>query len=192
MSKRLLTIAGVFFFLAVVFCAGFIFFYNRMQRTKAEAAATATSTAAPDPSKSLIDKPFPKAQLVDIRGAKVDEQVLRTGRVIVVFVTPDCDACTTESKFLQTLVGRREDVTFYGLVPFGGRPGDVDEVEDVEKKFPFKVLYDEENSFVMSMGINRVPVKVFLENGIIKKGWIGAAQTDKAKSSFTEWFDGLQ
>jgi hypothetical protein len=41
------------------------------------------------------------------------------------------------------------------------------------------------------MGINRVPVKVFLENGIIKKGWIGAAQTDEAKSSFTEWLDSL-
>ena len=191
MSKRLLTIAGVIFFLAAVFCAGFVFFYNRMQRTNAEAAAAAASPAAPDPSKSLIDKPFPKAQLVDLRGAKVDEQVLRTGRVIVVFVTPDCDACTTESKFLQTLVGRRADVTFYGLVPFGGPPR-ANEVEEIEKKFPFKVLYDEENSFVRSMGINRVPVKVFLENGIIKKGWIGAAQTDKAKSAFTEWFAGLQ
>lgn len=187
MSKRLITIAGVIFFLAAVFCAGFVFFYNRMQRTKAEAAAAAP---APDASKSLIDKPFPKAQLVDTRGAKVDEQVLRTGRVIVVFVTADCDACATESKFLETFVGRRKDVTFYGLVPFGGPPNDGG--AEVEKKFPFRVFYDEENSFVQSMGINRVPVKVFLENGIIKKGWIGAAQTDKAKSSFTEWFAGLQ
>jgi hypothetical protein len=43
----------------------------------------------------------------------------------------------------------------------------------------------------MTMGINRVPVKVFLEDGIIKRGWIGAAQTEQAKSSFTEWFDSL-
>jgi len=44
---------------------------------------------------------------------------------------------------------------------------------------------------VRSMGINRVPVKVFLENGIIKKGWIGAAMTDQSQRSFLEWFDSL-
>jgi peroxiredoxin len=184
MSKRFIAIVGVIFFLAAVFCAGFVFFYNRIQRTKAEAKAEAAS----DSPKSLINKPLPQAQLVDARGAKVDEHVLRTGRVILVFVTTDCDACATEGKFLQTLVDRRKDVTFYGLVPFGTRP---DSPDDAEKMFPFKLFYDEENSFVQTMGINRVPVKVFLEDGIIKKGWIGAAQTDKAKSSFTEWLDGL-
>ena len=185
MSKRVIGIAGVIFFLAAVFCAGYVFFYNRIQRTNAEGGAETPS----EPSRSLIDKPFPQARLVDVRGAKVDENILRTGRVVVVFVTADCDACATESRFLQTLVGRRKDIMFYGLVPFGGPPGSPDEVE---KKFPFKVFYDEENSYVQSMGINRVPVKVFLENGIIKKGWIGAAQTDKAKTSFTEWLDGLK
>ncbi len=184
MSKRLIAIAGVIFFLAVVFCAGFVFFYNPIQRTKAKASAETPS----EPSGSLIGKPFPPARLIDVRRAKVDEQILRTGRIIVVFVTADCDACATESKFLQTLVDRRKDVTFYGLVPFGGPP---DSPDDVEKKFPFKVFYDEEDSYVQSMGINRVPVKVYLENGIIKKGWIGAAQSDKAKSSFTEWLDSL-
>jgi hypothetical protein len=186
MSKRLIGIAGVILFLAVVFCAGYFFFYNRIQRTKAEAKLEAAS----EPTGSLIDKPLPAARLVDARGEKVDEQILRRGRVIVVFVTADCDACATESKFLGTLINRRKDVTFYGLVPFGGPPPDSG--DDVEKKFPFKVFYDAEGSYVQSMGINRVPVKVFLENGIIKKGWIGAAQTDKAKSSFTEWLDSLE
>ena len=54
-----------------------------------------------------------------------------------------------------------------------------------------KVVYDEGDSFVHSMGINRVPVKVFLEDGIIKKGWIGAAMTEQTKRSFVEWFDSL-
>lgn len=187
MSKRLLTIAGVILFLAVVFCAGFLFFYNRMQRSKAEENAE-VEPASGQPSKSLIGKPFPRAQLVDLRGARVDEQVLRTGRVIVVFVTPDCDACANESKFLRTLVDRRKDVKFYGLVPFGTQP---DSPDEIETKFPFKVFYDEGNSYVQSMGINRVPVKVFLENGIIRKGWIGATQTEQAMTSFTEWLDNL-
>lgn len=178
MSKRWLSIAGVILFLIAVFCAGFAFFYNRIQRSKAEASE----------SKSLINKPLPHAQLVDVSGSKVDEQILRKGRVVLVFLTTDCDACATESKFLQTLISRRKDVTFYGLIPFGARP---DSPETAAKLFPFKVFYDESSSFVMTMGINRVPVKVFLEDGIIKKGWIGAAMTDEAKASFTSWFDGL-
>jgi hypothetical protein len=41
------------------------------------------------------------------------------------------------------------------------------------------------------MGINRVPVKVFLEDGIIRQGWIGAAVTDKDQQSFIDWLDAL-
>jgi redoxin len=182
MSKRWITVAGLIFFFVVVFCAGFFFFKNRIERSQAE--------SPPDESnKSLIDKPFPLgAQLVDTDGAKVDEQILRKGRVVVVFITTDCDACLAEGKFLQTVIDRRSDVTFYGVVPFGTRP---DSSNNVEKTFPFRVFYDEANSFVMTIGINRVPVKVFLEDGIIRKGWIGAALTDKAKTSFVAWLDGL-
>jgi len=179
MSKRWISITGVILFLAVVFCVGFVFFYNRIQRLQA---------APSDTSKSLINKPLPRAQLVDAYGSKVDEQVLRRGRVVLVFVTTDCNACGAEAKFLQTLLGRRKDVAFYGLVPFGTRP---DSPDAAEKMFPFRIFYDEGDSFVSTMGINRVPVKVFLEDGIIKKGWIGAALTDKAQQSFVEWLDGL-
>jgi hypothetical protein len=178
MSKRWISIAGVIFLLVAVFCIGFAFFYSRAHRSQ---------PIAPAPSKSLINKPLPPAQLLDIYGSKVDEQVLRRGRVILVFVTPECDACLAESKFLQTLLTKRTDVSFYGLVPFGAPPAP----NVTEKTFPFKVFYDEGNSFVLTMGINRVPVKVFLEDGIIKKGWIGAALTDQAKTSFEEWLDGL-
>jgi len=182
MYPRLFSIAVVVLFLVAVFCGGFLFFSNRMQqRLQAEAADASRR-------KSLIDKPFPHAQLVDVHGLRVDEQKLRTGRVIVVFVTPDCDACLSESKFLQTLFGRRKDVSFYGLVPFGKHP---DNPDVAKKTFPFEVFYDENNAFVGTMGINRVPVKVFLEDGIITKGWIGAALTDAAKQSFIEWLDGL-
>lgn len=181
MPKRWLSIAGVIFFLLAVFCGGFVFFYTRMQRSQAVAPQ-------PRPSKSLIDKPFPHSQLVDVNGSAVDEQILRTGRVVVVFVTTDCDACASESKFLEPLVRRRSDVTFYGLVPFGPRPKSP---SDAEKQFPFRIFFDQDGSFMATMGINRVPVKVFLEEGIIKKGWIGAAITDDDQKSFVEWLDAL-
>lgn len=182
MARRFFSIAIVLLFLLAVFCGGFLFFSNRMQQqSRAE-------TAAESRPGSLIDRPFPHAQLVDVYGSRVDEQKLRTGRVIVVFVAPECDACLAETRFLQTLLGHRKDVNFFGLVPFGKHP---DNPDAAKKTFPFEVFYDEGQTFVGTMGINRVPVKVFLEDGIIKKGWIGAALTDAAKQSFTEWLDGL-
>lgn len=193
MSKRWISIAVVLVFLVAVFCAGFFFFYNRIQRSRAESKeetiVASEPSGTPGPSKSLINKPFPAAQLVDTSGAKADEQLLRRGKVVVVFVTMDCNACETEGKFLQTVLDRRKDVAFYGIVPFGKRP----ESADAEtQKFPFNVFYDENDSFVYSMGINRVPVKVYIEDGIIKKGWIGAVRTDEAKASFVQWLDSLQ
>ena len=197
MSKRWISIAGVVLFLVVVFCAGFFFFYNRIQRSKAESQADVivageppgASKPGPDSSRSLIGKPFPEAHLVRLDGSKVDEQIVRKGKVVVVFVTNDCDACETDSKFLQTVLDRRKDVAFYGIVPFGPRPESPDAAA---RKFPFEVFYDQNDSFVYSMGINRVPVNVYLEDGIIKKGWIGAVQTDQGKTTFINWLDSLQ
>jgi hypothetical protein len=180
MSKR--WFGGVLIFLIVLFCVGFAVFSSRARRSKELRPESSSS------SKSLIDKPLPPAQLVDANGAKVDEQLLRNGRVIIVFVTTDCDACLAEGRFLQSIPGKRNDVAFYGVNPFGRRP---ESAGVAEKVFPFKVFYDDGNSFVQSMGINRVPVKVFLEDGIIKKGWIGAALTDQSKKSFLDWFDSL-
>jgi hypothetical protein len=179
MCKRLIWIGCFVCFLAAVFYAGFTFFYTRMERAQAEAA---------DASRRLINKPLPQAQLLDTYGAKVDEQILRKGRVVLIFLTPDCQACLVESEFLRTVISRRGDVTFYGLVAFGKR---MDSPQAAGKIFPFKVFYDDGDTLVFSMGINRVPVKIFLENGIIKKGWIGAATNDQAKASFTAWLDEL-
>lgn len=191
MAKRWLSIAGVLLVLVAVFCAGFFFFYNRIQRSRAESKEDVIVAAdpSPDASKSLINKPFPHAQFIDLDGATVDEQVIRKGKVVVVFVTMECDACETEGRFLQTVLDRRKDVAFYGIVPFGPRP---ESAEAAAKKFPFRVLYAQNDPFVFAMGINRVPVKVYLEVGIIKKGWIGAVRTDDAKTSFVTWLDNLQ
>ena len=189
MSKRWLSILGLMLFFVAVFCAGFAFFYSRIPQSGAE-VSTGNQPSDEDVSashRSLINTALPPSQLVDASGAKVDEQILRRGRVVVVFLTLECDACLTESKFLETLLSRRKNVTFYGLVPFG-RPVNA---HDAANKFPFKVFYDESGSFVSRMGINRVPVKVFLEDGIIKKGWIGAVRSDKSKTSFVEWLENL-
>lgn len=94
---------------------------------------------------------------MDTSGTNVDEGVLRKGRVVLVFVTPECDACMVESDFLRTILDRRKDVTFFGLIPFGKRLS----TEASQKIFPFQVFYDDGDALVSSIGINKVPVKNF-------------------------------
>lgn len=158
----------------VVFCAGFVFFYARNQQN-------AAAKGPVDSGKSL-----PSAQLIDESNQMLGESELRKGKFVLVFVTSDCDACRKESEFLKGLVGKRSDVTFYGVVSFGDMESSLQEAKG---KFPFKVYYDRGFQLAGQLGIKRVPIKIFVENGIIKKSWGGATIEDKAKADFVQWLD---
>jgi peroxiredoxin len=168
--------------LVVLFCASFVFFYTRAQR-QAQAKAQAAAE-----SRSAIGKPLPEVHLVATSGEAVDDQVLRKGKVVLIFLTPECDACHTEVEFLKTVVNKRSDVSFYGIITFGRKmssPG------QAESEFPFKVFYDEGFYLAPKLGINKVPIKLYLEDGIMKKAWGGATMDDEAKNTFVQWLDSV-
>ena len=109
---------------------------------------------------------------------------MKSGKVLLVFLTPDCDACMKETEFLKDLVGKRTDIRFYGVVSFG----DMDyALRAGKEKIPFQVVYDRGFKLAGQLGINRVPIKVFVENGIIKKSWAGATVDEKKKADFVRW-----
>lgn len=158
----------------VLFCASFVFFYSRSQQKLSN-------------SKSGIGKELPAARLTDLTGQPVDDQVLHKGKVLLVFLSTDCGACQAESEFLKGVVNRRSDVTFYGLVAFGQRS----EVKDGGQQYPFKLLFDEAFFLAPKLGVNRVPVKVYLENGVITKVWGGATIEETKKADFVKWLDSV-
>lgn len=171
-SKRIIWFFGLAVLFAVVFCGGFVFFYTRNQQNAA--------------AKGPVDsgKVLPSAELVDESNQLLADSELRKGRFVLVFVTSDCDACRKESEFLKSLVGTRTDVPFYGVISFG----DMDSsLREAKGKFPFKVFYDRGFHLAGQLGIKRVPIKIFVENGIIKKSWGGATIDDKAKAAFVQW-----
>src|SRR2546430_15998033 len=88
-NKRFIWIVGLATLFTLVFCAGFVFFYTR--RTRALTSGSATQS----------DKPLPSYTLIDQAHQVMSSSQLRDGKVILVFVTPDCDACLRESQFLQ-------------------------------------------------------------------------------------------
>lgn len=172
--------------LAATFCCGFVFFYTRSQQARAQQEEQLHS---PETSRSAIGKPLPEAHLMDADGAELSDEILRKGKVVLVFVTAECNACHKESEFLETVVGRRNDVSFYGVIPFGNKEI---ALETAKKVFPFKVLYDEGFRLAPALGVYKVPIKVFLQDGIIKKAWGGATLKEEDKNSFAGWLNTIE
>ncbi len=178
MKTQLKWIVALALVFTSLFCASFVFFYHRAQKQLPTPIATAAA-----------GKPLPEAHLIDLADAQLDEQMLRRGKVILVFVTPQCSACEKEGQFLQTVVNQRKDVSFYGVVSYGEKK---EALEAANRKFPFKVFYDEGFHLAGKLGIHRVPIKIFLEDGLIRKAWGGATTDAPAKLAFTQWLENLQ
>ncbi len=65
-------------------------------------------------------------------------------------------------------------------------------LEVAEKKFPFKMLFDENFRLAGKFGINQVPVKIFVEDGIVKKAWGGATIGEEKRTAFVKWLSDLK
>jgi peroxiredoxin len=172
-SKKLVWISSLAILFVLVFCAGFVVFYTRNNR----------STPAREPV-SFSGQILPYAELVDESDQRVADSQLKTGRVVLVFLSADCDACQRESEFLKDLVNKRPDVRFYGVISFGDKEHSL---REAKHKFPFQVFYDRGFRLSGQLGINKVPVKLFVENGIMKKSWGGATVDEKKKADFIRW-----
>lgn len=171
-SKKVIWISSLAILFVLVFCAAFVAFYTRNNRNK----------AAQGPVNS--GKSLPAAELVNESNQQLADSQLRNGRVILVFISADCDACRKESEFLKGLVNKRPDIHFYGVISFGEMENSL---RVAKQKFPFEVFYDRGFKLASQLGVNRVPIKVFVDNGIIKKSWGGATIDEKAKADFIRW-----
>ena len=60
-------------------------------------------------------------------------------------------------------------------------------LRDAKAMFPFKVFYDRGFRLAGQLGIKRVPIKIFVDDGVIKKSWGGATIDDKAQRDFVRW-----
>jgi hypothetical protein len=108
-SLKIFWIISLAVLVVVVFCGGFVFFYLRHQQKPASQSTTKTP------------HPLPEAKLIDESNQQLPDSELRHGRLILVFITPACDACMKESQFLRTVVGKYNRIPFYGVVSFGDK-----------------------------------------------------------------------
>src|ERR1041384_6700091 len=146
-SKKLLWLSSLAIIFVFVFCVAFVVFYTRNDRIK----------AAQGPVNS--GKTLPPSDLVNESNQPLTDAQLKTGRVMLVFVTAECDACRKESEFLKDLVSKRADIRFYGVISYGDM---ATSLRVAKQKFPFEVFYDRGFKLASKLGINRVPIKLFV------------------------------
>lgn len=176
-TKRAAAVAGIL----ILFSISFGFFYNLFHGNAKE-----KQRALPP---EVLNRRLPENHLVDLSGEELPRATLERGKVILVLVTEECSLCLDEAKFLGTLVNTRPDVRFYGVVPFGA---DKDVLKSAESKFPFKVLFDDGFRLGRGLKIKEVPVKIYLEDGVIKKTWIGSTPYYHTESEFAGWLGSLE
>ncbi len=166
--------------LLVLFCVSFIFFFNFLPGKAKEKQPTL--------SPSLIGMSLPPTHLVDLSGTELNGSKLREGKVVLVAVTQECGLCLEEGRFLQSVVNKRNDVVFYGIVPFGANK---EVLRTAQPLFPFKLFFDDGSLLGKGLNLTRVPVKIYMENGIIKRTWVGSTSFWHTENEFTEWLESL-
>jgi hypothetical protein len=129
----------------------------------------------------IIGKPLPNAKLVDFHGDALGDGELRHGKVILVLLSSGCDACFTEGQFLKAIVAKYSNLRFYGAIVFGSARS-VD--NNIEGKFPMKLFFDQDSLLRRSLEVKAVPLKIFLEDGVVKKIWTGTAVTPEVEGAF--------
>jgi hypothetical protein len=166
--------------LVLLFGASFLFFYKRAQKNLPKQPLILTS--------AVINQPLPKADLVDSSGHQIDDQKLRRGRIVLVFVMPDCQPCDQEDQFLRTVIDSRKDVSFIYIIPFGNQEATL---KLAQGRYASPAFYDRGRALGKTLEMYQVPIKIYLENGIIKKTWLDATVDSQAQNEFRSWLKNI-
>jgi peroxiredoxin len=121
---------------------------------------------------------LPRGRLVNLETNHDAYQRVVVGKVLLVFVTTDCDACRKElSNLTQVAPSLASRVTVYGV-----GIEDRDSVKTFIDANPvcFPVLLDHGAAILSSLGFRLMPTKVLLQDGVIKKIWYGSSPNTNA------------
>jgi hypothetical protein len=137
---------------------------------------------------AVINHPLPAADLVNLSGTRLSDERLRHGKVVLVFTLTTCKPCDQENEFLKTVINIRNDISFFYVIPMGIKTEVLRQAQD---KYCLETFFDQGSMLAKKLEVYQVPIKVFLEDGIIKKIWVEATVTNQRRSEFQNWLNGL-
>lgn len=156
------------------------------QRWKEEAAKNARHAEVQASMRlpAWMGRPLPAAQLMAAGNRPVADDSWRKGKVVLVLLTTGCDACRAEGAFLGRLIRAHDNVKFLGVLSF---EQDEESLVAAQKLFPFPVVRDDRMKLMRALGLSSVPVKIYVEDGVVRRSWGGASVDAKAQRDFEEW-----
>jgi hypothetical protein len=166
--------------LLTVFSVSFFAFYNKAHKNQVKQPLVLTS--------AVINQTLPKTDLTNIAGTKIDDADLRRGKVVMAFMMPDCEACDQENEFLKPIINSRKDVRFIYVIPFGNKDVNLKLAHD---KYALEPFFDVGTNLSRKLQLRQVPLKLFVEDGIIKGTFIDSAITPQAQNDFKSWLASL-
>jgi len=119
----------------------------------------------------ISGQPLPNFDLVNLEGARVSPQELRTGKVLLVFLTTNCQACQKEFKLLSRVESQISDqVKIYGV----GIQNQNQITKFIQQhEIKTKILLDKDAALMQSLSVKYFPTKFLVEDGVIVKTWFG-------------------
>ncbi len=167
--------------LLTIFGVSFFIFYKRAQNSLAKQPPLILTPA-------VINQPLPAANLVNISGERLGDEKLRRGKVVLVFSLIECFPCDQENQFLKSAVGNRKDVSFFYVIPFGKKD---EALKAAQSKYSFETFFDQSSMLSRSLQVYQVPIKIFLQDGIIKRTWFDATTEPDKQAEFKQWLTAL-
>jgi hypothetical protein len=168
---------------SIFFCGSFVYLYPRLHGgSEAKRRPPLITTSA------VIGRTLPRVDFIDSDNKSFSSQRLESEEAIIAVLSSGCPACTQEVGFLKSVLENDRHLKFYGLVTFS----DYQDVFAHQDRYPFKLLYDESEGFIKQLEIDRVPIKLFCDHGVIKKVWVGSTGSEEDRISFTNWLASTQ
>jgi hypothetical protein len=99
---------------------------------------------------------------------------------MLVLLSSECESCAKEGRFLKAIISKYTGLRFYGAMLFWSDRS----AGDIEGKFPMKLFFDHDALLRQALEVKAVPLKIYLEEGIVKKVWAGTAVTPEAQRAF--------
>ena len=166
--------------LSVFFCGGFAFVCSKYVRAPAPAGQENSPLMV---TGALVGRHLPEVDFIDAQNKHLTSASLGQGKVVIVVVSHSCSACGDERDFLKSVLGQKTSVKFYGLLTYS----DIRDLPTDTDKYPFKLLYDRSGKFIQEFGIDRTPVKLFCDGGVVRKIWVGSTTDETGQTNFSNW-----
>ena len=123
------------------------------------------------PESNLIGGKLPPANLSATGGEKFSGEDLLKGKVLIMFLSADCEACNAEIRQMAEMYPQiSSQIQVYGI---NVDPKEKQNALAENKNINFPLLTDEKREFAASLSVKGVPTKFLIEDGIIKKVFLG-------------------